>query len=211
MTAYDAVRRELDAAGVDLLVVGPTANLRYLVGYDALPTDRLLTLLVTRDAAVLVLPQMEVSAVVPRHGEVVLGWEDSDGPAGALEDAFSRLGPVATAAVEEWLPYRSVSALKPHVESAWPAGEILARPRLIKDEAELAGMAAAWADDVEPEALAGSTVSLTVDYVAAARGQDLLATATVARRGRSLAFTDVRVTEPGGRLVAKGSLVYRFG
>jgi uncharacterized protein (TIGR00369 family) len=76
---------------------------------------------------------------------------------------------------------------------------------------DTAGMAAAWADDVEPEALAGATVSLNVDYVAAARGQDLLATATVARRGRSLAFTDVRVTEPGGRLVAKGSLVYRFG
>jgi len=76
---------------------------------------------------------------------------------------------------------------------------------------DTAGMAAAWADDVEPDALAGATVSLTVDYVAAARGQDLLATATVARRGRSLAFTDVRVTEPGGRLVAKGSLVYRFG
>ena len=76
---------------------------------------------------------------------------------------------------------------------------------------DTAGMAAAWADDAEPEALAGATVSLTVDYVAAARGQDLLATATVARRGRSLAFVDVRVTEPGGRLAAKGSLVYRFG
>jgi uncharacterized protein (TIGR00369 family) len=76
---------------------------------------------------------------------------------------------------------------------------------------DTAGMAAAWADDVEPEALAGATVSLTVDYVGPARGQDLLATATVARRGRSLAFTDVRVTEPDGRLVAKGSLVYRFG
>ena len=76
---------------------------------------------------------------------------------------------------------------------------------------DTAGMAAAWADDVEPEALAGATVSLHVDYVAAARREDLLAIATVARRGRSLAFTDVRVTEPGGRLVAKGSLVYRFG
>jgi uncharacterized protein (TIGR00369 family) len=76
---------------------------------------------------------------------------------------------------------------------------------------DTAGMAAAWSDDVEPEALAGATVSLHVDYLAAARGQDLLATATVARRGRSLSFVDVRVTEPGGRLVAKGSLVYRFG
>jgi uncharacterized protein (TIGR00369 family) len=76
---------------------------------------------------------------------------------------------------------------------------------------DTAGMAAAWSDDAEPEQLAGATVSLHADYLAAARGKDLLATATVARRGRSLSFVDVRVTEPDGRLVAKGSLVYRFG
>ncbi len=76
---------------------------------------------------------------------------------------------------------------------------------------DTAGMAAAWADDAPAEQLAGATVSMTVDYVAPARGSDLLATATVARRGRSLCFVDVRVTEPGDRLVAKGSLVYRFG
>jgi Xaa-Pro aminopeptidase len=147
MTAYAAVRRELDAAGVDLLVVGPTANLRYLTGYDSLATDRLLTLLVTRDAAVLVLPQMEVSAVVPRNGEIVVGWEDTVGPADALADAFSLLGPVSSAAFEEWLPYRSVAALSAHVplDSVRPAGDILARPRLVKSAAELEGMAVAAA------------------------------------------------------------------
>jgi uncharacterized protein (TIGR00369 family) len=77
---------------------------------------------------------------------------------------------------------------------------------------DTAGMAATWADpDVEPESLAGATVSLNVDYVAAARGQDLLAVATVVRRGRSLCFTEISVTEPDGRLVAKGSVVQRFG
>jgi Xaa-Pro aminopeptidase len=177
MIAYDAVRRELDAAGVDLLVVGPTANLRYLVGYDALPTDRLLTLLVTRDAAVLVLPQMEVSAVVPRHGEVVLGWEDSDGPAGALADAFSRLGPVATAAYEEWLPYRSVAALAPHVDAVRPAGEILARPRLVKSAAELAGMAVAaeLVDAVADDVLARIRPGMTEREVAGEIARELWA------------------------------------
>jgi uncharacterized protein (TIGR00369 family) len=76
---------------------------------------------------------------------------------------------------------------------------------------DTAGMAAAWSDDVVPDALSGATVSLTVDYLAAARGKDLLATAIVDRRGRSLSFVSVRVTEPDGRLVAKGSVVYRFG
>jgi uncharacterized protein (TIGR00369 family) len=73
-------------------------------------------------------------------------------------------------------------------------------------------MAAAWADDeeVQPNAT-GSTVSMTVDYVDAARGGDLLATGKPVRRGRSICFCEVTVTEPPGeRVVARGSAVYRF-
>ena len=77
---------------------------------------------------------------------------------------------------------------------------------------DTAGMAATWADpDVEPESVAGATVTMNVDFVAAAHGQDLLAVATVVRRGRSICFTEISVTEPDGRLVAKGSVVQRFG
>jgi uncharacterized protein (TIGR00369 family) len=77
---------------------------------------------------------------------------------------------------------------------------------------DTAGMAATWADpDVEPERVAGATISMNVDYVAAARGQELLAVATVVRRGRSLCFTEVTVSEPDGRVVARGSVVQRFG
>jgi uncharacterized protein (TIGR00369 family) len=76
---------------------------------------------------------------------------------------------------------------------------------------DTAGMAATWSDDAEPDSLAGSTVSLNVNYVAAARGQDLTATAVVAKRGRSMVFSEVRVTEPDGRLVATGSVVQRLG
>jgi uncharacterized protein (TIGR00369 family) len=77
---------------------------------------------------------------------------------------------------------------------------------------DTAGMAATWADpDTEPETVAGATVSMNVDYVAAARGRELVAVATVVRRGRSLCFTDVTVSEPDGRVVARGSVVQRFG
>jgi acyl-coenzyme A thioesterase PaaI-like protein len=72
-------------------------------------------------------------------------------------------------------------------------------------------MSATWSDDTEPDSLAGSTVSLNVNYVAAARGKDLTATAVVAKRGRNMVFSDVRVTEPDGRLVATGSVVQRLG
>lgn len=52
------------------------------------------------------------------------------------------------------------------------------------------------------------TVSLTVDYVAAARDGDWLeASATVTRAGRRLAFADGRV-EVVGKAVAKASAVF---
>lgn len=76
---------------------------------------------------------------------------------------------------------------------------------------DTAGMAATWSDDSEPESLTGSTVTLNVNYVSAASGQDLTATATVVRRGRNLVFSDVRVSEPDGRVVATGSVVQRLG
>jgi uncharacterized protein (TIGR00369 family) len=76
---------------------------------------------------------------------------------------------------------------------------------------DTAGMAASWASDEEPESLAGSTVTLNVSYLTAARGQDLTAHAAVLRRGRSMVFSEVKVTEPSGRLVATGSVVQRLG
>jgi len=76
---------------------------------------------------------------------------------------------------------------------------------------DTAGTAAAWADTTEPDNAGGATVSMTVDYMAAARGGDLLASALVVRRGRSICFCEVTVNEPpGDRIVAKGMLVYRF-
>ncbi len=76
---------------------------------------------------------------------------------------------------------------------------------------DTAGTAAAWADGFEPENAGGATVSMTVDYMAAARGGDLLASAFVVRRGRSICFCEVTVSGlPGERIVAKGMLVYRF-
>jgi uncharacterized protein (TIGR00369 family) len=76
---------------------------------------------------------------------------------------------------------------------------------------DTAGMAAAWANDEEVEAPAGSTVSLTVDYLAPARGVDLVATATALRRGRTLCFCEVEARDPDGGLVAKALMTHRYG
>jgi uncharacterized protein (TIGR00369 family) len=76
---------------------------------------------------------------------------------------------------------------------------------------DTAAMAAAWSDETVPESPSGSTVSLSVDFVAAAHGEEVQATARVVRRGKSLCFCDVTATGADGRVVAKGLVTYRFG
>jgi uncharacterized protein (TIGR00369 family) len=76
---------------------------------------------------------------------------------------------------------------------------------------DTAGMAAAWSDDFEPEKTAGATVSMNVSYAAAAVASDLTAEARVVRRGRSLCFCEVHVTDAAGTVVAHGSMVHRYG
>lgn len=77
--------------------------------------------------------------------------------------------------------------------------------------ADTAAMAAAWAVEEEAPDARGSTASLTVAYVAPARGEDLRAEAVVVRRGRRLCACEVRVTAPGPRVVATALATYAFG
>jgi uncharacterized protein (TIGR00369 family) len=77
--------------------------------------------------------------------------------------------------------------------------------------ADTAAMAAAWASDEVPSSVAGATVSLSVSFVAAASGADLVARARVRRRGGRMVFVDVDVEDGGGRLVAQALAVYRLG
>ncbi|HEY6772047.1 MAG TPA: PaaI family thioesterase [Solirubrobacterales bacterium] len=76
---------------------------------------------------------------------------------------------------------------------------------------DTAAMAAAWATDEVPESVAGSTVSLSVNFASAADAVDLRAEARVVRRGGRLSFCEVTVTDPEGGVVAHGIATYRFG
>jgi uncharacterized protein (TIGR00369 family) len=77
---------------------------------------------------------------------------------------------------------------------------------------DTAAMAASWsAHEPEGGQLRGTTVGLSVDFVAAAESQEVEADARVLRRGRSLCFCDVDVTDADGRLVVKGIVTYKLG
>jgi uncharacterized protein (TIGR00369 family) len=74
---------------------------------------------------------------------------------------------------------------------------------------DTAGAAAVWAGHDFDKGLKASTVSMTVNYTGRAKG-DLLAIARCVKRGRDLAFSEIRVEDPSGTLVATGTLVYRI-
>jgi uncharacterized protein (TIGR00369 family) len=72
------------------------------------------------------------------------------------------------------------------------------------------GAGAVWAGHDFAKGMRAATVSMTVNYTGAALGVDLIGEAQCVRRGRELSFSEIRVTDPDGKLVATGSLVYRI-
>jgi uncharacterized protein (TIGR00369 family) len=77
--------------------------------------------------------------------------------------------------------------------------------------ADTAVMAACWCGAPPPDNLRGSTVDLTVHYLAPASASDLTATARVLRRGRKICHAEVSVTDAAGTVVAHGVGTYQLG
>ena len=75
---------------------------------------------------------------------------------------------------------------------------------------DTAAMAAAWSGAKRAEKQRGTTLGLTIKYLAAANGEDLQATARVLRHAQSLVYLDVEVRSPSGSLVAQGLVAYKL-
>jgi len=76
---------------------------------------------------------------------------------------------------------------------------------------DTAAMVAAWSDDSVPDSMRGTTVSLTVTYLAPAEHEDVQATARVLKRGRSLVYIDVDVQSVSRKSIARGLVTYKLG
>lgn len=75
---------------------------------------------------------------------------------------------------------------------------------------DTAATAAAWASNrVEPESR-GTTVALSVNYLAPGGNGDLFAEARVTRRGRSLSFVSVSARDGEGREIAAALVTYKI-
>ncbi len=144
-----ALQHEARTAGIDAVLVAPGPDLRYLVGYDAVPLERLTCLVVPAAGdPVLVAPRLEVLAAqaspVGSLGLAVLPW-------GELDDPYSVVASVVpgalSVALDNHMWAEKVLALRdamPAVEQVL-AGPLIARQRMRKDAAEVEALIAAGA------------------------------------------------------------------
>jgi uncharacterized protein (TIGR00369 family) len=56
----------------------------------------------------------------------------------------------------------------------------------------------------------GSTVGVNVNYLSGAIGEDVFAEGRILKRGKEIIYTDVRVTNEAGKLLAQGTVTYRI-
>lgn len=76
--------------------------------------------------------------------------------------------------------------------------------------ADSAATGAIWSTVEKPEQYRGLTIDLSLSFISAARGTDLLANARVLKKGRSVCYADVEVVTVDGDLVAKAKVAYKL-
>ena len=148
-TRIQRVRDQLATLDTDLLLVGPSADLRWLVGYHALALERLTLLLVPADGEpTLVTPRLETpraqQAGVADHARIV-DYGETDDPIALVAKL---VGPVHGAvAVQDRLWTAFTLALQQALDvSEWrPGSDVLGPLRLVKDAEEIAALHAVGA------------------------------------------------------------------
>ncbi len=140
-----------------LLSVG--ADLPWLIGYRAMPLERLTMLVITADRTpTLFVPGLEV-ARVHRHDDLfdVVGWGETEDPVALVADAVGLAGSIAIGN-HTWAQF--VLALQTAVPSAtWRAASDVVGPiRAVKDQAEQEALAraAAGVDRIAAELQSGA-------------------------------------------------------
>jgi Xaa-Pro aminopeptidase len=178
----ERTRAAMAARGVDVLLLSVGPDLPWLVGYEAMPLERLTMLVVPRDGqATLVVPRLEAPRVVPEPDVFdLVAWDEADDP---IELVAERAGAGAQGAVaigdRTWS--RFTVALHDRLPNARlrNAGEVVGPLRAVKDADEVAALRrAAQAADRVAAALQGGDIALvgrTEAQVSAELGRRLLA------------------------------------
>ncbi|MGI9611369.1 MAG: M24 family metallopeptidase [Acidimicrobiales bacterium] len=138
------VREAMTAAEVDVLLLSVGPDLPWLIGYEAMPLERLTMLAVPADGmATLVIPGFEVPRVVERPDLFsITAWGETDDPIAKVVD---HVAGATKLAIGDHTWSRFLVALQHEMPNAsWvSAGSVTSPLRAVKDDAEIARLQAA--------------------------------------------------------------------
>jgi Xaa-Pro aminopeptidase len=139
------VREAMGEQDIEVLLLSVGADLPWLIGYEAMPLERLTMLVVGLDGpATLVVPRLEAPRVVERPEFSVRPWAETDDPLDLVADLA---GPAATVAVGDRTWAQFVLGLQQRLSAARfrRASEVTGPLRAVKDAAEVEALARAAA------------------------------------------------------------------
>lgn len=145
----DRVRSALTSTGVDAALVSVGPDMPWMIGYGAMPLERLTMLVVPSDGTpTLVIPGFEVPRVIEHGGLFTIdGWSETDDPIQRVADLVGSAGRLA---IGDHTWARFLVSLQHRLPNAqWVNGsEVYGPLRQVKDDAEIASLQRA-ADGVD--------------------------------------------------------------
>lgn len=176
----DRLRERLRAEGVDLLILGPSADLFYLTGFDAHLSERLNLLVVPAESrASLVVPALEAPLIGDaRSLAEVHTWADHEDPYALAARVIGAVdGKRVAVGNQLWSAF--LLRLQQHLPNgAWrEAAPVMRSLRMVKDDVEIALMAevSRLTDEAWEEFITGSPLTGLTEQEALARLTDLTA------------------------------------
>jgi Xaa-Pro aminopeptidase len=206
-------RARMTELGVDVLCCSVGPDLPYLVGYEAMPLERLTMLVVPRDGdAVLVVPRLEAPRVRDDPGAFVLEpWEETDDPVARVA---AHVGAAGVVAIGDQTWARFVLALQAALPGArfCSANDVVGPLRVLKDrdEVDRLGRAANAVDEIAVGLRDGRFVGRTEHDVARGIADRLLDTGhervnfVIVASGPNAASPH---HDPGPRVIESGDVV----
>ena len=159
-------QQEMARQGVDLLVVGASADLRYLIGFDGHESERMSVLVLPREGAPhYVAPGLEAPLLDAQRDLLeIVPWEETEDPAAKVAAVAGPAADGVIAAGDELWSVFTIRLQGRMPRARWTEGGQLLRPlRMIKDEREIALLAEAArrTDESWEEFLATAITGLT--------------------------------------------------
>jgi len=141
-------RAQMEAKGIDVLLLSLGLDLPYITGYNAMPLERLTMLVVPRDGeARLVVPRMEAARVTPQPGVFEIHpWGETENPVEIVAALAKQAGSTNEVAVGDQMWARFLVELLPLLPAAhYSRADVVTSMRMTKDAAEIAALKAAGA------------------------------------------------------------------